>query len=649
MLDVCLLGSGGMMPLPYRFLTALMTRYNGSSLLIDCGEGTQVAVKEKGWSFKPIDVICFTHYHGDHISGLPGLLLTMGNADRREPLTLIGPKGLERVVSCLRVIAPELPFPIIYQEIQGAEQTFELNGYRLKAFRVNHNVLCYGYTIEIDRAGKFDVERARANEIPQKYWSRLQNGETVESEMGILTPDMVLGPQRKGIKLTYTTDTRPTDSIRENAKDSDLFICEGMYGEKEKAAKAVEYKHMTFYEAAELAKEANVGEMWLTHYSPSLTKPEHYMNDVKKIFPRAKAGKDGMSVDLMFEDERREKMKENKDVTILAIESSCDETAAAVVRNGREVLSNVISSQIDLHKLYGGVVPEIASRKHIEKINQVIEEALSEAGTTLDEIDAIGVTYGPGLVGALLVGVAEAKAIAWAKDIPLVGVHHIEGHISANYIEHPDLEPPFVCLVASGGHTHLVCVKEYGKYEILGRTRDDAAGEAYDKVARAIGLGYPGGPKIDRIAKEGNPDAIQFPKAKVNDAEYDFSFSGLKSAVLNYINGCKMKGETFDPADLAASFQKAVVEVLVGNSMRAAEKLGMKKFAIAGGVASNSALREAMEEACEKRGMKFYRPSPIYCTDNAAMIGAAAYYEYLAGTRSGWDLNAVPNLKLGER
>ena len=302
MLDVCLLGSGGMMPLPYRFLTSLMTRFNGSSLMIDCGEGTQVAVKEKGWSFKPIDVICFTHYHGDHISGLPGLLLTMGNADRREPLTLIGPKGLERVVSRLRVIAPELPFPIIYQEIQGAEQTFELNGYRLKAFRVNHNVLCYGYTIEIDRAGKFDVERARANEIPQKYWSRLQNGETVESEMGILTPDMVLGPQRKGIKLTYTTDTRPTDSIRENAKDSDLFICEGMYGEKEKAAKAVEYKHMTFYEAAELAKEANVGEMWLTHYSPSLTKPEHYMNDVKKIFPRAKAGKDGMSVDLMFED-----------------------------------------------------------------------------------------------------------------------------------------------------------------------------------------------------------------------------------------------------------------------------------------------------------------------------------------------------------
>ena len=338
-----------------------------------------------------------------------------------------------------------------------------------------------------------------------------------------------------------------------------------------------------------------------------------------------------------------------KDTFILAIESSCDETAASVVKNGRTILSNVISSQIALHTLYGGVVPEIASRKHIEKINQVIEEALKEAEVTLDDIDAIGVTYGPGLVGALLVGVAEAKAIAYAAGKPLVGVHHIEGHIAANFIEHKELEPPFFSLVVSGGHTHLVRVKDYGKFDIIGRTRDDAAGEAYDKVARAIGLGYPGGPKIDRIAKEGNPDAIQFPKAKVNDAEYDFSFSGLKSAVLNYINGCKMKGETFDPADLAASFQKAVVEVLVGNSMRAVEKLGMKKFAIAGGVASNSALREAMEEACEKRGMKFYRPSPIYCTDNAAMIGAAAYYEYLAGTRSGWDLNAVPNLKLGER
>lgn len=302
MLDVCLLGSGGMMPLPYRFLTALMTRFNGSSLLIDCGEGTQVAIKEKGWSFKPIDVICFTHYHGDHISGLPGLLLTMGNADRTEPLTLIGPKGLERVVGSLRVIAPELPFPIIYKEIEGPEQTFEMNGYRLKAFRVNHNVLCYGYTLEIDRAGKFDVERAKAQDIPQRYWSRLQGGEIIETEDGVLIPDMVLGPPRKGIKLTYTTDTRPTDSIRRNAEGSDLFICEGMYGEKEKAAKAAEYKHMTFYEAAGLAQEAQVGEMWLTHYSPSLTRPEQYMNEVKKIFPAAKAGKDGMSAELMFED-----------------------------------------------------------------------------------------------------------------------------------------------------------------------------------------------------------------------------------------------------------------------------------------------------------------------------------------------------------
>lgn len=301
MLDVCLLGSGGMMPLPYRWLTALMTRFNGSSLLIDCGEGTQIAIKEKGWSFKPIDVICFTHYHGDHISGLPGLLLTMGNADRKEPLTLIGPKGLERVVSALRVIAPELPFPIIYKEIEGAEQTFELNGYRLKAFRVNHNVLCYGYTMEIDRAGKFDVERARAQEIPQQYWKHLQKGETIETEAGILTPDMVLGSPRKGLKLTYTTDTRPTNSIRENAKDSDLFICEGMYGEKEKAAKAVEYKHMTFYEAAHLAKDAQVKEMWLTHYSPSLTRPEEYMDEVRRIFPEAKAGKDRMSRELAFE------------------------------------------------------------------------------------------------------------------------------------------------------------------------------------------------------------------------------------------------------------------------------------------------------------------------------------------------------------
>ena len=342
-------------------------------------------------------------------------------------------------------------------------------------------------------------------------------------------------------------------------------------------------------------------------------------------------------------------MKEKKDIVILGIESSCDETAASVVRNGREVLSNVISSQIALHTLYGGVVPEIASRKHIEKINVVIEEALAEAHMTLDDIDAIGVTYGPGLVGALLVGVSEAKAIAYAKNLPLIGVHHIEGHISANYIENKDLEPPFACLVVSGGHTHLVIVKDYGKYEIVGRTRDDAAGEAFDKVARAIGLGYPGGPKIDKVSKEGNPNAIAFPRAKVADSAYDFSFSGLKSAVLNYLNGCKMKNIPIVQADVAASFQKAVVDVLVEHAMHAMEEYGFKKFAIAGGVASNSALRSAMEEACKKRGVAFYHPSPILCTDNAAMIGAAAYYEYLAGTRSGWDLNAVPNLKLGER
>ena len=339
----------------------------------------------------------------------------------------------------------------------------------------------------------------------------------------------------------------------------------------------------------------------------------------------------------------------DREIKILAIESSCDETAAAVVVNGRDVRSNVISSQIALHTLYGGVVPEIASRKHIEKINQVIEQALSDADMTLDDIDAIGVTYGPGLVGALLVGVAEAKAISYAKNIPLVGVHHIEGHISANYIENKDLEPPFLCLVVSGGHTHLVKVLDYGKYEILGRTRDDAAGEAFDKVARAIGLGYPGGPKIEKVSHEGNPHAMEFPRAKIADGPYDFSFSGLKSSVLNYINGCKMKGESYNPADIAASFQKAVVEVLVENSMHAVEKYGMNKFAIAGGVASNSALRQAMQEACEKRGVKFYHPSPIFCTDNAAMIGVAAYYEYLAGTRHGLDLNAVPNLKLGER
>lgn len=338
-----------------------------------------------------------------------------------------------------------------------------------------------------------------------------------------------------------------------------------------------------------------------------------------------------------------------KEIKILAIESSCDETAAAVVVNGREVKSNVISSQIALHTLYGGVVPEIASRKHIEKINQVIEQALAEADTTLDEIDAIGVTYGPGLVGALLVGVAEAKAISYAKNIPLVGVHHIEGHICANYIENKDLEPPFLCLVVSGGHTHLVKVLDYGKYEILGRTRDDAAGEAFDKVARAIGLGYPGGPKIEKVSHEGNPHAMEFPRAKIADGPYDFSFSGLKSAVLNYLNGCQMKGIPIVQADVAASFQKAVTDVLIGNAMRAIDEYKMDKFAIAGGVASNGTLREGMREACAEKGVAFYHPSPIFCTDNAAMIGVAAYYDFRNGKRNGLDLNAVPNLKLGER
>lgn len=337
------------------------------------------------------------------------------------------------------------------------------------------------------------------------------------------------------------------------------------------------------------------------------------------------------------------------DVLILAIESSCDETAAAVVKNGREVLSNIISSQIELHKLYGGVVPEIASRKHIEKINQVIEEALNKAKVTLEQITAIAVTYGPGLVGALLVGVAEAKAIAFAAKKPLIGVHHIEGHISANFIENKELKPPFTCLVVSGGHTHLVVVKDYGEYEILGRTRDDAAGEAFDKVARAIGLGYPGGPKIDKLSKEGNPDAIAFPRAKVNQSEYDFSFSGLKSAVLNYLNSCEMKGETINKADVAASFQKAVIDVLVEHSLRAVKEFGFTKLALAGGVASNSHLREVFQKECSKRNITLYYPSPILCTDNAAMIGSAAYYEYINGTRSGLDLNAVPNLKLGER
>ena len=303
MLELCLLGCGGMMPLPYRKLTSLMARYNGSSILIDCGEGTQVGIKEKGWSFKPIDVICFTHYHADHISGLPGLLLTLGNAQRTSPLLMIGPKGLERVVNSLRVIAPDLPFPIEFRELKEKSETIEMDGYRIRAFRVNHNVLCYGYTIEIDRAGKFAVQRAKDNQVEMKYWSRLQKGEMIELPDRTLTGDLVMGPPRKGIKCTYTTDTRPTASIVEHAADSDLFICEGMYGEPEKQQKAVEYKHMTFYEAAELARKAQVKQMWLTHYSPSLVRPEEYLSKVQEIFPETSVGKDGKSITLAFEDE----------------------------------------------------------------------------------------------------------------------------------------------------------------------------------------------------------------------------------------------------------------------------------------------------------------------------------------------------------
>ena len=291
------------MPLPYRWLTSLMVRFNGSSLLIDCGEGTQVAVREKGWSFKPIDTICFTHYHGDHIGGLPGLLLTMGNSDRTEPLTLIGPPGLEKVVNALRIIAPGLPFPIIFKEITERVQTFELNGYRLKAFKVNHNVTCYGYTVEIDRAGKFDAERAKSADIPLKYWSKLQKGEVITEGERTFTPDMVMGPARKGIKLTYCTDTRPTESIVENAENADLFICEGMYGDPEKIPDAKSKKHMMFQEAAQIAAQAGVRELWLTHYSPSLPRPEFYMEEVQKVFKNTFPGKDGKSVELGFEEE----------------------------------------------------------------------------------------------------------------------------------------------------------------------------------------------------------------------------------------------------------------------------------------------------------------------------------------------------------
>ena len=336
------------------------------------------------------------------------------------------------------------------------------------------------------------------------------------------------------------------------------------------------------------------------------------------------------------------------DIYILGIESSCDETAAAVVKNGREVLSNIIASQVDLHTIYGGVVPEIASRKHIENINPVVREALKKAGKTFDDISAIAVTYGPGLVGALLVGVAQAKALAFALKKPCIGIHHIEGHVAANYIENKELEPPFLCLIVSGGHTQIVMVKDYTEYDIIGKTRDDAAGEAFDKVARSIGLGYPGGPKIDKKAKEGNPMAITFPKAKVEGSIYDFSFSGIKSAVLNYQNKKKMLGEEVNTADLAASFQKAVVDVLVEHTILAAKNLGVKKVCIAGGVAANTSLRENMQTACENEGIKLYYPSNILCTDNAAMIAGLGYYEYMVGKRSKTDLNAVPNLKMGE-
>lgn len=336
-------------------------------------------------------------------------------------------------------------------------------------------------------------------------------------------------------------------------------------------------------------------------------------------------------------------------VKILAIESSCDETSAAVVVNGREVLSNVIASQIDIHTKFGGVVPEVASRKHVEAISAVAAEAISEAKINLSDIDAVGVTYGPGLVGALLVGVQYAKGLAFAINKPLIGVNHIEGHISANFIQHKDLVPPFLCLVVSGGHTFIVYMKDYGKFEVMGQTRDDAAGEAFDKVARAIGLGYPGGPKIDKISKEGNEDAIKFPRAKFHEECLDFSFSGIKSAVLGYINKKNMKDETYNTADIAASFQKAVVSVLVDNTIKGCKIKNVNKVAIAGGVACNSYLREKLTLECAKQNISVLFPEPVLCTDNAAMIGSAAYYEFINGRTCDLSLNAIPNLKLGER
>ncbi len=337
---------------------------------------------------------------------------------------------------------------------------------------------------------------------------------------------------------------------------------------------------------------------------------------------------------------------DNKTINILAIESSCDETAASIIRNGREVLSNVISSQIEIHKKYGGVVPEVASRKHIENISTVVKEAIDDANISIDDIDAIAVTYGPGLVGALLIGINYAKSLAYAWNKPLIGVNHIEGHISANYIEDISLEPPFVCLVVSGGHTHLVYVEDYGKYEVMGRTRDDAAGEAYDKIARALNLGYPGGPKVDKLAKLGNKDAIHFPRVMLDEETLDFSFSGLKSAVLNYVNQTKQKGGEIVDADVAASFQEAVVDVLVKKVFKAAKIKGCNKIALAGGVASNSRLREVLGKECENNGFSIFRPSPILCTDNAAMIGSCAYYKYKNKEFADYALNANPNLEI---
>ena len=337
-----------------------------------------------------------------------------------------------------------------------------------------------------------------------------------------------------------------------------------------------------------------------------------------------------------------------KDIITLAVESSCDETSVAVLKNGREVLSNIINTQVDLHKKFGGVVPEVASRKHIENIDVVLQEALDKANIALNDIDHIAVTYGPGLVGALLVGLSHAKALAFTLNKPLVGVNHIEGHVSANYIEHKDLKPPFITLIVSGGHTHLVEVKDYGEYEILGRTRDDASGEAFDKIARAMGLGYPGGPIVDRLAKEGNKNAIDFPRAYLDEG-YDFSFSGLKSAVLNYLNAKKMKNEEIVVEDVCASFQEAVVEVLSQKAIKAAKEKGYNTITLAGGVACNSALRDKLTELRKENNIAIKYPSPVLCTDNAAMIGCAGYYSYINGRRDDMSLNAVPNLRIGQK